>query len=370
MDDSSELTSYRSYYLLSDISRVQAVIILFQIPNLLFVGSDYAHWGMSRSFFFLLALRSFILIASLLVYWLLGKYPRVNYYDWLVLSWGILIGAYILIVDSSRPPEYMLYTLVDMAMLVCYYLLLPNRYPLRVIPPLLFTIGCLLLLIGFKNPPTQLDLNAILIFYLVNNLLFYLAAKRIYSLRRQQYQAVVSEKEMAKQLYLLAITDELTGIHNRREIFNLGEREVERYHRYGRAFTVLMIDIDYFKRINDTYGHRIGDEVLVSFCNYIKSNMRVEDMFGRVGGEEFVLILPETAIEGALNSINRLGIGKGIIEISIKEQELELTVSIGITESIPGDSNFEDILYRADEGLYQAKEGGRNRVVVVNGRGA
>ncbi|MGE5453934.1 MAG: GGDEF domain-containing protein [Methylocystaceae bacterium] len=364
--DRTKLPAYRLHYLGSDISQVTLVMMLFQIPNLLFIYSDYVLYGMSRQFFLLLMMRGFVLLISLIFCWVLNRQATVNLYSWLVFTWGLLIGGYVLFVNSSRPAGYMLYTLVDLALLVCYYLLLPNGFFLRILPPIVFTLGSLGLLFTHKIPG-QLELNALLVFYIVVNILFFLASRQLYRFRWRQFQYLLDQEALTSQLNRLATTDELTGICNRREIFRLGDRELERFQRYNRVFTVMMIDIDHFKRINDTYGHRVGDEMLVSFTEHIKKSIRVEDMFGRFGGEEFVLILPETRMEGASGFIDRLGIGRTTIKSSIGEHILECTVSIGITESLTSDVSFEDILYRADEGLYKAKEEGRNRVVLVYG---
>lgn len=365
--EKSDPPSYWQYYLSSDISQVSIVLVLFQVPNLLFAYSDYIIHGFTAVFYLLISLRVLLLTVSMLILLLLRKYRSVICYRRLVLAFAMLAGVVILLIESTRPAGYILYTLVDMALLVCYYLLLPNRYILRIIPPIVFTIGGLVLFFYYKKPVSHLDINAILTVYLVFNLLFYLVSQQLYHLRWKHYCAMVQQYDLARRLSQMASTDELTGIYNRREILNLGERELDRFKRYGRVFTLVMLDIDYFKQINDTYGHLIGDQVLVGFADYIKRNIRIQDMFGRIGGEEFLLILPETRIEDAVKSINRLEVGTGTLKIPIKEQTLELTVSMGITECLPHDETIEDLIYRADEGLYKAKAEGRNRVVVVYG---
>ena len=159
----------------------------------------------------------------------------------------------------------------------------------------------------------------------------------------------------------LAIRDELTGTHNRRHLIKLIETEKERTARLGHLFCLCLLDIDFFKRINDTYGHSTGDMVLREFARTVQRQIRETDAFGRYGGEEFLLMLPETAVDEALNLAER-------VRISIEKMgfgampDLATTVSIGVAQCRLGES-IAQTMARADEALYLAKSGGRNRVV-------
>jgi len=159
-------------------------------------------------------------------------------------------------------------------------------------------------------------------------------------------------------LEYLTITDHLTGIYNRRYFQQKIEEEIKRAKRYGNALSVIMIDIDFFKKINDTHGHNVGDEVLVEYSKLIKSYLRDVDVFCRIGGEEFMIILPYATEEDAQIIAEKLR-----QEIETHKQILALTMSFGVTQYIKGES--EEFLYkRVDSALYEAKESGRNRVVV------
>jgi diguanylate cyclase (GGDEF)-like protein len=162
----------------------------------------------------------------------------------------------------------------------------------------------------------------------------------------------------------LAIRDELTGSHNRRHLIKLIEMEKERTVRLGSLFCVCLLDIDFFKRINDTYGHSTGDTVLREFAQTVQRQIRDIDSFGRYGGEEFLLMMPETTINEALTlaervraSIEKMGFGA--------LPDLATTVSIGVAQFRMGESIAQTVA-RADEALYLAKSGGRNRVVDYN----
>ncbi|MFC5479216.1 diguanylate cyclase domain-containing protein [Massilia suwonensis] len=162
----------------------------------------------------------------------------------------------------------------------------------------------------------------------------------------------------------LAIRDELTGVHNRRHLLGLIDREKERSDRNGRAFCLCLLDIDFFKRINDTWGHSAGDTVLRAFAGTVQGLVRNSDSFGRYGGEEFLLMLPETPAADAMVLAERV---RGAIEKlrcreSVGGSEIALTVSIGVAEYRMGEA-VGLAVGRADEALYLAKSSGRNRVV-------
>jgi len=174
-------------------------------------------------------------------------------------------------------------------------------------------------------------------------------------------QGFIKLEQALKIINELAIRDELTGSHNRRHLIRLIENEKERTARVGNLFCLCLLDIDHFKRINDTYGHQAGDTVLREFAATVQRQIRDSDSFGRYGGEEFLLMLPETSIDEALALAERVRAniaGLGFSELP----ELAVTVSIGVAE-FRIDESIAQTVARADEALYQAKSGGRNRVV-------
>lgn len=161
----------------------------------------------------------------------------------------------------------------------------------------------------------------------------------------------------------LAITDSLTGIYNRRGLFQLGEFEYQRAQRINRPFSAMMFDIDHFKRINDQHTHAIGDQVLAQFAKRCAQNLRVIDILSRYGGEEFVILLPETNLQVAKLIAERLH--QSILKSGFPSDvgDLRITASIGVAESHLYES-LTDLIQRADTALYKAKENGRNRIIV------
>lgn len=169
-----------------------------------------------------------------------------------------------------------------------------------------------------------------------------------------------------EQLAKLSMTDRLTGLLNRGTWENLVDAEYERYRRYGQATSLVMFDIDHFKKVNDSYGHLAGDEVIKHTAATTKSFLRQSDTTGRYGGEEFGIILPETDAEGARVICERIreGIAQSIVETSVAP--IQYTVSMGIAQLSDKPENYMQWMQQADEALYAAKEGGRNRVMISN----
>jgi len=178
----------------------------------------------------------------------------------------------------------------------------------------------------------------------------------------QLTETQVRLEENAEELHRLATTDSLTGAMNRRHFFDQIKKEVYRAERYDRAVALAAFDIDHFKRINDTYGHAAGDECLKKFVDMINENIRESDIFARFGGEEFVLVLPETEISDALQLCERLRVSVADLVVHHNGSDITFTVSAGVTAIEPREYDFDRPLARADAALYAAKRDGRNAV--------
>lgn len=166
-----------------------------------------------------------------------------------------------------------------------------------------------------------------------------------------------------RELERLATTDPLTGVYNRRYFMDFAAKEFLRSQRYSHMFSAIQMDIDHFKRINDSHGHAVGDEVLRAFAANCLEVLRESDVLGRVGGEEFSIILPETEMAGALIAAERFRQAIADLKVYADDEVVRVTVSIGITILRQDDTGIEAVLKRADEALYLAKNGGRNKVV-------
>jgi len=162
-----------------------------------------------------------------------------------------------------------------------------------------------------------------------------------------------------KMLSILATTDELTQLYNRRFFWELARKEENRYIRYGREYSIIILDIDNFKDVNDTYGHDVGDIVLKEIASKIKECVRYADILARFGGEEFILLLPETGIKGSSYVAEK--IRKFISDDKLTDLNLKITVSLGVA-SRDETNNLEETIKLADNRLYKAKNNGKNRV--------
>lgn len=162
-----------------------------------------------------------------------------------------------------------------------------------------------------------------------------------------------------QRLQTLALTDELTGIANRRQTIKLGEEEANRSSRSGRPFSVLMLDIDHFKPINDRYGHELGDHCLQAFVQAIESVLRSVDRFGRWGGEEFIIIVLDSDHVDLVSLSEKLLDTVRGVAVPVEDQSITFTVSIGVAEW--HGTNFDKLVLAADDALYRAKEKGRDR---------
>ena len=164
------------------------------------------------------------------------------------------------------------------------------------------------------------------------------------------------------QLHKLATVDSMTETLMRRRFFELADVEFSRNRRYKNLMSVMMLDIDHFKAVNDTYGHAAGDEVLKQVSLLCKDVLRDVDFIGRMGGEEFAVCLPETEAKGAYLVSERMRKSVEAMSVYVDGQDISVTVSIGLAQLNSSDNDFSALLNRADQALYEAKNSGRNKV--------
>ena len=172
---------------------------------------------------------------------------------------------------------------------------------------------------------------------------------------------ITQRKHLEESLKQLAMHDSLTGLYNRYYMQKELDKQLERLHRYNTPFSLLMLDLDHFKKINDTYGHDIGDKVLILFSDTINRNIRKNDIFGRWGGEEFLIILPETAPKQAEEMAHKLS---KLINDTHFEEVTQVTMSVGLTKAKQEDTKAQ-LLKRVDEAMYRAKRKGRNCYITL-----
>ena len=181
----------------------------------------------------------------------------------------------------------------------------------------------------------------------------------LYTKRSNIYASQLKEQNVL--LDKLASIDTLTGIYNRRFLFELANKTFQKAKRTDENYTLMALDLDYFKNINDTYGHNVGDKVLATFANVVKSVLREGDLFGRTGGEEFMVVLTDSN-EKNIHTISEK-IRNEVEKTTYEIDSLQITVSIGVA-FLRTDDTLEDVMIRADKYLYYAKENGRNQIFI------
>lgn len=189
--------------------------------------------------------------------------------------------------------------------------------------------------------------------------------QRVKLLEREKKSLITQLGEMDRSLDLATRVDSMTGLANRRDIMEKMERELSRSERHGRTFSVMLVDLDNFKQINEKYGFNDGDDVLVEVARVLMGCVRNEDVCARWGGEEFLLLLTETNIDGALNLASKILGSISMTEFKANRPGIRITASIGLCEYHVGQSIFECVS-RVDQALRQAKQAGKNRFAIAD----
>lgn len=210
-------------------------------------------------------------------------------------------------------------------------------------------------------PPMPADLNT---FYFLMNIGcgFILIGMMLYYFVRDRESAYRQLQQRETHIRNLMLTDPLTGVANRRGLDERLSMEMARQLRYDQPLSIIMTDIDWFKRVNDSYGHTVGDAVLQAFACQLSDSLRVTDFIARYGGEEFVLLLPNTGAEEGVALAERLR--EATKQLRFEQSDLSLTASFGVTVAQPGEGMAE-VLSRADEAMYQSKSTSRDRVTLL-----
>jgi diguanylate cyclase (GGDEF)-like protein len=223
----------------------------------------------------------------------------------------------------------------------------------------------LMLQLLIQNRPETIDINLEILYWAALIIVlpsFALMGAYLNRLRERLNERNTHLNKALKKIQELAVTDELTGLHNRRSIMSELSKEWERTERSGNHFCIALMDLDLFKEINDTYGHHAGDTVLKRFASLVSKELRSPDSIGRYGGEEFLLIMPNTRIIEAKTVTERIREKVAGYTHDDIDQGLTIHVSIGIAEY--QNQSTQELLKQADTALYQSKNNGRNRVSV------
>ncbi len=283
--------------------------------------------------------------------------------DSLAISVGVLISWLIAILtwlDHGYESPY--YAGLNLVILGCSFLF---AWPLR------RALGFNLLIYSFYMTPLLLRLipihePAVAItnqFFILSTLLIsVISQQHRLSQERKDYHAIQHHRLLLEQAQVLAATDPLTGLSNRREFFSLGAFELEHARRLNKPLSVLAMDIDHFKQINDLHGHSAGDEFLQAAAHVFQANLRQDDILARIGGDEFMALLPATDLHEATVIAERIRLAVQHTSLPIAQPPLQATVSVGVALLTEDIVDLDALLLRTDEALYVAKRAGRARV--------
>lgn len=351
------------------------VILLFTVP-------DFLALGLTRPFYYLAAYRVIMAAALGLLASTITAESDFTRLDNLLtpavfagVSGFILLFAY-----HVEAVEWVM--MVMMFQILGLFVLLPARFLLSVITAF---YGVLITLVSrwLMGAPLN-DLVSLAFLLLLALTLGAAIAIRLGISQRSQFvfflQAEKTNQELAGEigarlqleaaLREMAATDPLTGLCNRREYGLLAEREMERARRFGTPLSLAIIDLDYFKRVNDSYGHAAGDEVLRQIGALCRQQFRAVDVLGRLGGEEFIILLPETPMGQAAIACERLLKVLAETDMNLGAVTVRVTATIGLAELLPDDADIQSLTRRADDALYRGKARGRNCVEVSEPVGA
>ncbi len=320
-----------------------------------------------------------------------GVWPwRVSYLAfWAVLSWFTFVARRPLPVRLS----YSLYTLVGLTFACIIDGWLLSRPEYIIATSLLYLIGLVIALQGM-GLTALCGLITVLVplallpmlgtpdatvqrIVLFHGIWAFVASVAAFSIGRLNHQlhaseqalreALQTEQRLRGQAEALARTDPLTGLLNRRELWRLGTQAIEQARRYGQPLSLLLVDVDHFKPVNDQHGHASGDAVIVELAGLCQRQLRAADAAARIGGEEFALLLPQTTLAQAQGLAERLRQRVQAHAITVQglsgSAQLQMTVSVGCAQWQPAMPGLDALIAAADVALYEAKRGGRNRVM-------
>jgi diguanylate cyclase (GGDEF)-like protein len=353
---------YRLFYLRDDIAytvlyisiAILVVFSMFRLDALLY--PDQQHMT-----FLLFLYRAGYILLSVLLMLALRVTTKVSRYDRFMMVWMLLTIFFLLYFNLTRPANFM-NTAFDTIVPLAIYMFLPSRMIYNILLALTFSLGTLYIYYFYKIGMGELAWNNMIIAQLVAHALGLVAGLQIRSHRRKSFKAYIQEKDAREMVAYLANIDPLTKSLTRRQFFQIAEAEFIRFLRYRRPFSMLVLDTDHFKNINDTFGHHAGDLVLRNLSLVVMEQKRAQDTFGRLGGEEFGLLLPETNVQQATVMAERIQKTWEDTTSRVDEHLIRSTVSIGVAEAGAQDQTFEEVLRRADRMMYKAKEAGRNSV--------
>lgn len=282
-------------------------------------------------------------------------------FDQAALIWALITGIYLLLLKFI-PPLQDFTSPLDILYPFGIYLLLRLRLSYSIALAISYSIGAILVNSIYMTGKSATDITVVIHSQLLAHILALPSAIQMHSYQRGTFKAYLDQKDAHEMANYLVNIDVLTKSMTRLYFMEAAADEFLRAKRYEMTLSLLVLDLDHFKKINDSYGHTAGDQVLQRFAAVVLEQKRAQDIFGRLGGEEFGLLLPNTNLMNAKVVAERIKQSWASSLVDIESYMIQSTVSIGACEIDPMDSSFHAMFHRADGMLYKAKRRGRNRV--------
>ncbi len=373
---------YQIYSQQFTVRQLRVALGAWAVLLLLFSLSDYVALGWAAGFWALLAMRVGMAVGLVVLMAAVDRRPELATQGvWTTILEGLGFISFMLLY-MLRPDITLWVYAMTLMLLIMLFVFVPNRLCLA----LGVAVGgaVLTVILLAQGERTWQNLLALAFVLCVPIGIGYLSAWRMHWLQRHQYALLMAARrsnaqlreEMARRavleesLRIQATTDPLTGLNNRREYEKRFAHELARAQREDSPFSLAIVDLDFFKRINDTYGHAAGDEVLRTVARLCCEQLRAVDIAGRLGGEEFVILMPDTPLHAAGDVLLRFLRVLEQTAIPFEGQVLRVQATAGVTEWQKGEGHLDVMLQRADEALYAGKQSGRNRVMLAVALGA
>ena len=343
-------SEFMEYDKTASLNFVRFFMLLMGFTFALFSLSDYFFYGQGRVFFVSLGLRGTALFITVAAFFLLGRIGRYHHTLVMVTTTQMVVFVIYLVNlynQQSNKPEIQFMTVM---LFILAVFLIPNKWKNCLIGGCIIWWGYIVFCIVFSSSAVTSSLAQRGIYLSIS---FMTCAIFLFGREKSRRRQFAAEK----LLEFMSITDRLTNIYNRGRFEHVLGLWIKNMRH--APFSLLLFDIDNFKKVNDRYGHTVGDQVLVGISNTVSANIRDEDLFARWGGEEFVIIFGDTGIEKAAELAERLRIA---VEANPCSEAGVVTISIGIAEYRQGET-ITDFVNRADEKMYEAKKAGKNRVM-------
>ncbi|HEY0662038.1 MAG TPA: GGDEF domain-containing protein [Lysobacter sp.] len=354
--------AYRAFFLEHDKRQAIAAIGLYTAFKAAFGFIDLLVQAPGQATAVLVHRFGFV-AASLLAMALLPRVRQPRQYDAFIFGWALLAVASTFYTISHRPAGNFGFVSTSPILIVLFFGFLRNRFELQLIASALLTTLDLFTVFLLRDPQPFTFLVQVCATYGLALLVGMAVSRQLKHSRRGYYAMLQRERGLTEAMQELAYRDDLTGVLNRRSfLLQAGERWPQA--QTGDSNCLLILDLDHFKRLNDRHGHDVGDQALVGFARLVDSLKREHDIFGRIGGEEFALLLPTTSPVQAKAIAARIIEGCRSLAVPGADAEF-LSVSVGIAEVCDADHDLAAAMRRADRALYDAKAMGRGRSVTA-----